>query len=500
MIITPLGHTEFLVDIKNSHSENVRILVDSWLSGFSVWDLMERRCDVVLDAEKIQTLDVIYLSHSHTDHLDPYTLLEIYRYNSPILVIPMTLQYLIPLFTSFLGNIQIEILFPDKPYVYRWITFTGYMFAETEVTNEGDVMTIALENETELLFAEIDTMPEEDNRETQEKLFQIFTKKEYSVACYLASRNELAWDLKALDLWESKRKAFRSEYIAERKEAMYFSYQKHEYEDFSDFPQLYRIPHFVRGFIWQGICYPNALSRELSELQLFPLPEIASMEADIARECGYEFPQKSLLPGRQYILENGQIETGRKDCPIGEIVKRNTLNVGDWKYAHKRIYAVGPLFPRDTLNLPEAKSRILHILNTRFLPYWSAHPLSNLRSALIKHSGAYRILFKTRDEKASFACIYTLEWEMFDVVDTVLENSSYDEVYWLEDILDFLDGRQELYSNFWHALDPRMTYRLWICLGANFCNHDLIIKKYRLHFERAVRGETSEEYFQKINF
>lgn len=66
------------------------------------------------------------------------------------------------------------------------------MFAETEVTNEGDVMTIALENETELLFAEIDTMPEEDNSETQEKLFQIFTKKEYSVACYLASRNELA--------------------------------------------------------------------------------------------------------------------------------------------------------------------------------------------------------------------------------------------------------------------------------------------------------------------
>lgn len=36
MILTPLGHTEFLLDITGSHGKNVRILVDSWLSGFAV--------------------------------------------------------------------------------------------------------------------------------------------------------------------------------------------------------------------------------------------------------------------------------------------------------------------------------------------------------------------------------------------------------------------------------------------------------------------------------
>ncbi len=73
-----------------------------------------------------------------------------------------------------------------------------------------------------------------------------------------------------------------------------------------------------------------------------------------------------------------------------------------------------------------------------------------------------------------------------------------DESYWLEDILDFLDGRQELYSNFWHKLEPKMIYRLWTCLGANFCNNDLVIKKYRLHFERAISGLNAENYVENI--
>ena len=68
----------------------------------------------------------------------------------------------------------------------------------------------------------------------------------------------------------------------------------------------------------------------------------------------------------------------------------------------------------------------------------------------------------------------------------------------MDDVLDFLDGRQELYSNFWHALDSRKIYRLWICLGANFLNHDLVIKKYRLHFERAIQGETSVSWMEGV--
>ncbi len=66
------------------------------------------------------------------------------------------------------------------------------MFPQDEITNEDDVMMIGVENEHELLFAEIDTLPEEDNLDAQKKLFQLLTKKEYATVCYIASRNELA--------------------------------------------------------------------------------------------------------------------------------------------------------------------------------------------------------------------------------------------------------------------------------------------------------------------
>jgi L-ascorbate metabolism protein UlaG (beta-lactamase superfamily) len=39
---------------------------------------MERTVKVTLDPSKIETIDAIYISHSHTDHFDPYTLMEIY--------------------------------------------------------------------------------------------------------------------------------------------------------------------------------------------------------------------------------------------------------------------------------------------------------------------------------------------------------------------------------------------------------------------------------------
>ena len=57
-----------------------------------------------------------------------------------------------------------------------------------------------------------------------------------------------------------------------------------------------------------------------------------------------------------------------------------------------RIYASGPLSPRESIDLDQAKSRILEVLNHRFLPYWSASPVVSLRSAMIENSdGCYRI-------------------------------------------------------------------------------------------------------------
>lgn len=65
------------------------------------------------------------------------------------------------------------------------------MFAQSEITNEDDVMMLSIANDSELLFAEIDTLPEDDHFEVQQELHKILTKKDYETVCYLASRNEL---------------------------------------------------------------------------------------------------------------------------------------------------------------------------------------------------------------------------------------------------------------------------------------------------------------------
>jgi L-ascorbate metabolism protein UlaG (beta-lactamase superfamily) len=52
------------------------------------------------------------LSHSHTDHVDPYTLIELFNNlkTSPSLLIPETLSFIVPLFEKHLNNPDIIIL------------------------------------------------------------------------------------------------------------------------------------------------------------------------------------------------------------------------------------------------------------------------------------------------------------------------------------------------------------------------------------------------------
>jgi hypothetical protein len=65
------------------------------------------------------------------------------------------------------------------------------MFSQSDITNEDDVMMISIASDTEFLFAEIDTVPDEYDADIAALLFQIFDQKEYETRCYLASRNEL---------------------------------------------------------------------------------------------------------------------------------------------------------------------------------------------------------------------------------------------------------------------------------------------------------------------
>lgn len=203
--------------------------------------MMERSVRVRLDPEKIKTLDVIYISHSHCDHFDPYTLLEIYKEASPLLLLPFTLRYLEPLLRQYIPDGNIHFLSNHERYEYRGIGFMGHMWQNTEITNEDDVMMIAISSDRELLFAEIDTVPESYDEQVQKALYRVFTEKEYETRAYIASRNCLEGQIPYYDAPENKRKPFREKYIADQKEDMLAEYEKYDYEEYADFPNLFTL-------------------------------------------------------------------------------------------------------------------------------------------------------------------------------------------------------------------------------------------------------------------
>lgn len=102
MYITPLGHTECLIEIPNKQGKVVNLLVDSWLSDVCVADMMARRERVRIDYKSAPSIDVIFLSHSHLDHFDPYTLVEITKHHSPIILIPETCLFALPILKKYL--------------------------------------------------------------------------------------------------------------------------------------------------------------------------------------------------------------------------------------------------------------------------------------------------------------------------------------------------------------------------------------------------------------
>jgi hypothetical protein len=87
----------------------------------------------------------------------------------------------------------------------------------------------------------------------------------------------------------------------------------------------------------------------------------------------------------------------------------------------------------------------------------------SLRDALIKNGGVYRIELRILSSESRMIFEYSLMNSVFVEV-PYIKDMYVDEDYWLDDILDFLDGKQDLYSNFWHKIDPKRIYRLWTCL------------------------------------
>jgi len=97
MRITGFGHICFLAEIEpEPGAEPVRLLVDPWLCDVAAGDLMGRYPRVRFSVADLGRLDAIWISHSHTDHLDPGSLGRIWRELDPRppILLPQSLRFL----------------------------------------------------------------------------------------------------------------------------------------------------------------------------------------------------------------------------------------------------------------------------------------------------------------------------------------------------------------------------------------------------------------------
>lgn len=140
---------------------------------------------------------------------------------------------------------------------------------------------------------------------------------------------------------------------------------------------------------------------------------------------------------------------------------------------------------------------VLGLLNGRFLPTKLADPDDNLKNLVLQNPDrTYRVIvrFGTAEKYVAKSFVWSFSKIGFALEGEVTGNVRFDEDYWGNDLEDFFEGTQELYSNFLHKLDAGKGYRLWTVLGNDFLNHDLVQKKYAFHFERVARGGTPKEF------
>lgn len=495
MKIQYLWHSEFIVELKNKNWQTVKIMSDSWLSNYAFWDLMERNPKMKIDYEKFN-VDAIFISHSHCDHLDPYTLMEIYENIKPrpLLLIPETLNFLVPLFKKYLPKQKIEILKNKRVFNLNWVDIEWIIFENWYITNEDDVMTLAISNDKELLYTDVDTVPP-NNEESLNFMYELFTKKDYENAIYLSTRNELEWNLKLLDFDNLKdRNNFAREYIEERKEQIEYDYYKFE-EDFIECSDIQDLPYFSKALIGQWIVFPEIINKDLRKVKVLPLKEEAQIEKNIAKKYKKNFEIIWFEAWKVYevkwkkINEIWNIEFLKEFSfqePKADLNLNIFRNFKDW-----------PLDKRKW-NFKAQEWKILEILNNKFLPYWLWIPEDNLKNAILKSKNhKYVVKIRYWNENEFFERNYYFDFSSFKFSEEKWEHWEYNEDYWANDLEDFIEWRQELYSNFWHKLKKDKVYRVWTCLGSNFLNNDLIYKKYDFHFARASIWESVDSFVLK---
>jgi len=488
MEILSLGHSAFLLSMAPADGgPPVRILGDPWLTDYGIGDLMGRFPRLRFDVADLGRVDAIFLSHSHTDHVDPYSLLRLWNGlgERPALLLPISLKFLGPVFTEFLPDAEITWL-PDRAETeFRGLTVSAFFDPLSRGTNEDDVMLLVADNGREVFLNEADALLPLYEEEVREFVAERLDDRES--AAFLTTRNELAATMGSLSAASAGERRERIgaalEAMEQEIEAIYAPL-----EDGSD--PLWSNDRLVRLVGGQGLAFPVEIDPEWNRV-LFPIrrEDRVRMERQMSSAFGLRHDVEEFVPGAVHRIEGGVLAARE---PAGFLTLLD--DEADRRFdPDAELFAPFPVAPLRDERRTEQRERILTALNDRFLPWLVGSAVPPIERLLSDGGGSYRVRVRYGTTDGHEDIDYRI-----DFADLVFRPEapagSPDEHYWANDLEDFFDGRADEFSVFTRSTLGGRSQRFWHCLGLPFLNQDLVEWKFRLHFDRAADGGTPEEW------
>jgi hypothetical protein len=239
--------------------------------------------------------------------------------------------------------------------------------------------------------------------------------------------------------------------------------------------------------------FPTGICADYLRLSApFPLSKVCALEKRIAAEYGRRFEVARHEPGKVATITDGRVTATEVLAYLKRIENRPVSY--DANLTIHSDHNPSPLSNREG-DTAVRRERILKILNDRYLPYLAADLEKPLKGLIAKKgNGLYVIEILYGTEEAHSAIYYAYGFGDFQFRECEEEPDSPDETYWANDLEDYLDGRQDMFSTTVHRFFPGRGIGLWTMLGLPFLNSDLVYRKIELHFERARKGESSEEW------
>ena len=488
MELLSLGHSAFRLELAPAGGgPPVRILGDPWLSDYCVGDLMGRFPRLDLDLARLGPIDAIFLSHSHTDHLDPYSLHALWREldPKPALLVPVSLAFLEATLAEHLPGVEIVTLRDRERIGFRGVEVEAFFDPLARGTNEDDVMVLVVDNGREVFLNEADALLPLYEPDVRDLVAGYLAHRETAV--FLTTRNELAatmGSLSATDAADRRRRvAAALQATGEEIEAILAPL-----DDGSD--PLWGNGHLVRLVGGQGLAWPADIPGDFNGV-LFPVrvADRVRMERDLLGAFDGACDVEEFVPGAVHVLEGGVL-AARRDAPF----LRLRDDEADRHYDPEAdLFSPFPAAPLRDEEREEPRERILTALSDRFLPWLIGLGAPPIERLLTESGGEYRVRVRYGTTKGHEEIDYRIGFARLGF-EPVEPEGEPDEHYWANDLEDFFDGRADEFSVFVRRPLGGKAQRFWHCLGLPYLNQDLVEWKLRLHFERAAAGGTPGEW------